>query len=171
MILERISVCLEVNSGNTSQDLKSGVLLIMLQVYWCGICGTQTRARGSKPPLTTAAARNPSLCSPRITPTDCSAQPPSDPVPSQASSPSFCRRLTLPSADPSAPPRSFTSTWLALRMFQYSPSNWGCFSLSPLGPQDHKQKLCFPGSPVLRADHVSPSLLSKSLHLFHATSF
>ena len=52
MMLESLSACLEVKSGNVSGDLKSGILLMMLEAYWCGICCSQMRVHVSNSFLT-----------------------------------------------------------------------------------------------------------------------
>ena len=116
--------------------------------------------------LNTDTARNPMLCSPRSTPLTALCHP--SQTQSQPHLPSILLPLpplqghsTLPSANPAVLSHSFRSTQLTPRMFHGCPGNGGCFAVSPLGAQDNKPKLGFPGSPWPRADHISPSLLHK----------
>ena len=116
--------------------------------------------------LNTATARNPRLCSPRSTPLTALCHP--SQTQSQPHLPSILLPLPplqghsiLPSANPAALSHSFRSTQLTPRMFHGCPGNGGCCAVSPLGAQDNKPKLGFPGSPSPRTDHISPSLLHK----------
>lgn len=115
-------------------------------------------------------ARNPSLpAHPESPPTLLCSSPvgpnPQTDLPSNPllppEEPPLCNQQT-----PVAPPPFFPKHLGHPENVLLQPKHLGLLlSHTPLRPQDQKQKFCFPGSPLPRTDHVSPSLLENPCFL------